>query len=247
MLETERETFTVRLAAPADASALAEAIGQIDEETEFLGPPGEFRAKWAPGLAERLGAFAQNGAGVYLLALRGEEIVGFLGAFAGAVERIRGVVYIAHVGIRRAWRGRGVGTKLFVAIEDWARGQGAWRLDLRVDEENARGLALYRKRGFASEGRIRDGANLDGAWRNHFLMAKVLRPFAEPSWPATDVPPLRDRAAIATPILRTPQVEDAGKFRRFELKLLSETPLLLKQTHEVQDEAAIAQQLADGP
>ena len=57
------------------------------------------------------------------------------------------MIYIAHVGIREAWRGHGVGTKLFVAIEDWARAQGAWRLDLRVDEENARGLALYHKRG----------------------------------------------------------------------------------------------------
>src|SRR5262249_33056556 len=172
MLETKHEAFTVRRAVGADAPALADAISLIDEETEFLGPPGEYRRRWADGLGGRIDTMAANGSGAYLLAVHGEEIVGFLGAFANDFARIRGVIYVAHVGIRRAWRGRGVGNALFAAIEDWARGQGAWRLELRVDEANARGLALYRKRGFVVEGRIPDAAVTDGAWRHHQRMGQ---------------------------------------------------------------------------
>jgi len=244
-MTTTQETLIIRQAVPADVPALATAIGRIDEETQFLGKPGEFHARWAKGFADRLRAFAEKGTGAYVLALNRSEIVGFLGAFAGPFERTRGVIYIAHVGIREAWRGHGVGTKLFVAIEDWARAQGAWRLDLRVDEENARGLALYHKRGFVSEGRIVDGANIEGDWRNHLLMAKVLQPFAEPAWPPTDLLPSASPVRPSAPVFCRPQVEDAAMLRRFELALLREIPLLLKQADEVLDEAGIAKMLAE--
>src|ERR1700740_2270725 len=139
------EAFTVRPAVPTDVPALVAAIATIDEETEFLAKPGEYMRRWAPGFAERLAAMNEKGGGVYVLAEGGGEIVGFLGAFAGAMERTRGVVYIGHVGVRSPWRGRGVGSALFAQLEDWARVHGVWRLDLRVDTQNARGLALYTK------------------------------------------------------------------------------------------------------
>src|SRR5436853_5768989 len=116
-------TFIVRHAVPADVPALTATIAKIDEETEFLGPPGEYLRRWAPGFDERLAAMNAKGTGAYFLAEHGGEIVGFLGAFAGGLERTRGVVYIAHVGVRVAWRGRGIGATLFAAIDDWARGQ----------------------------------------------------------------------------------------------------------------------------
>jgi len=245
MLETKREPFIIRHAAPEDALALTDTIARIDEETEFLGVPGEFRQRWADGFAERLKTMGENGTGAYVLAAHDGEIIGFLGAFAGMIDRARGVIYIAHVGIRRAWRGRGVGAALFAAIEAWARGQGAWRLELRVDEENARGLALYRKRGFAVEGRIVDAASMDGAWRNHLWMAKELRRFAQPPWAPLELPANGQSPRERAPLVRRVRLEDAALVRRFEQELLGETPFLLKQPHEVRDDEAARKEFAE--
>jgi RimJ/RimL family protein N-acetyltransferase len=242
---SKEEAFTVRRAVPADVPALDAAIARIDEETEFLGLPGEYMRRWAPGFADRLKEMGEKGTGAYVLAAHGGEIVGFLGAFAGPVARTRGVIYIAHVGVRETWRGRGVGTALFGAIEEWARAQRAWRLDLRVDTQNARGLALYRKHGFAVEGRVVDGACTHGAWRDHFLMAKALRPLTEPAWAPLELKPSAG-AGEGAAMLRRLQAEDAAKLRAFQLKLLAETPFLLMGPDDVPDEAAMATTLAEG-
>ena len=244
MAESVCEPIVIRRASPADAPALGATIAIIDEETDFLGKPGEYRRRWADGLAQRLRDGAERGTGAYMMALRDAEIVGFLGAFGGFVERTRGVVYVAHVGLRRAWRGRGVGARLFIAVEDWARANAAWRLDLRVDETNAPGLALYRRRGFVSEGRIPRAARVGDDWRNHLFMARTLRPFPEPSWAPLDLAP-EPGEVRSEPMLRRPLVGDAAALVRFEQTLLGETPFLLKQPHEVADEPATAKQLAE--
>jgi|HubBroStandDraft_6_1064221.scaffolds.fasta_scaffold225899_1 RimJ/RimL family protein N-acetyltransferase len=242
---SNEEAFTVRHAMPADVPALDAAIARIDEETEFLAKPGEYMRRWAPGFADRLKEMGEKGTGAYVLAAHGNEIVGFLGAFAGPVARTRGVIYIAHVGVRETWRGRGVGAALFGAIENWARAQGAWRLDLRVDTQNARGLALYRTRGFAVEGRIVDGACTHGVWRDHFLMAKTLRPLTEPPWAPLELAPSTG-AGEAAPSFRRLRAEDAAMLRAFQLKLVGETPFLLMGPDDVPDEAAMATMLAEG-
>jgi RimJ/RimL family protein N-acetyltransferase len=238
------EAFIVRHAGPADVAPLAAVIGKIDEETEFLGLPGEYERLGAPGLGERLKDMGEKGTGAYVIAEAGGEIVGFLGAWAGPFKRTRGVVYIAHVGVRAAWRGRGVGSALFAAIEDWARGQDAWRLDLRVDTQNARGLALYTKRGFTVEGRIVDGACTDGVWRDHFLMAKTLRVLSGPAWEPLELPPSGE-GSEAPVSFRPTRADDAQRLRAFQHEVVGETPFMLMQPADVADEATFAKNLAD--
>jgi ribosomal protein S18 acetylase RimI-like enzyme len=51
------------------------------------------------------------------------------------------------------WRGRGVGSALVQAAIEWARGAGLHKLCLEVFPHNAAGIALYRRAGFAEEGR----------------------------------------------------------------------------------------------
>jgi RimJ/RimL family protein N-acetyltransferase len=235
----QEEAFIIRPAVPADVPALDQAIATIDEETEFLAKPGEYLRRWAPGFAGRLAEMNEKGTGAYFIAEHGGEIVGFLGAFAGGLERTRGVVYIGHVGARTTWRGRGIGSALFAAIDDWARGQGAWRLDLRVDTQNTRALALYTKCGFTVEGRIVDGACTHGVWRDHFLMAKALRVLAEPAWGPLELPP-GGEGAEGPVSLRRLRADDAAALRAFQLRLTGETPFLLMQPSDVADEATMA-------
>ena len=55
--------------------------------------------------------------------------------------------------VDRGWRGRGVGSALLRAAVDWARGRGLHKLCLEVFPHNAAAIAMYRKAGFAEEGR----------------------------------------------------------------------------------------------
>jgi RimJ/RimL family protein N-acetyltransferase len=56
--------------------------------------------------------------------------------------------------VDRDWRGRGVGSALVGAAIHWARGQGLHKLSLEVFARNEAAIALYRKSGFAEEGRL---------------------------------------------------------------------------------------------
>ena len=55
--------------------------------------------------------------------------------------------------VAAGWRGRGVGTALVAAAVDWARERGLHKLSLGVFPHNEAAIALYRKFGFADEGR----------------------------------------------------------------------------------------------
>ena len=55
--------------------------------------------------------------------------------------------------VDRDWRGRGVGSALVQAAISRARGQGLHKLCLEVFAHNTAAIALYRKSGFAEEGR----------------------------------------------------------------------------------------------
>jgi len=52
------------------------------------------------------------------------------------------------------WRGRGAGAALVAAAIDRARGRGLHKLALSVFPHNQAAIALYRKFGFAEEGRL---------------------------------------------------------------------------------------------
>jgi len=244
MPESGREVVDIREALPEDGPALMQVIERINQETEFLGTPEE-RLPWADRSVETIREMRAQRRGIYLVALRGSEIVGYLGAFAGWLERNRGVIFIGHVGVRQAERGRGIGRQLFIALESWARQRDAHRLELRVDEANIRGLALYTRREFAIEGRIADAAQIDRRWHAHLWMAKRLDVGREPPWPPLELAPPEPRFDAAAAVFRRVEVADARALCAWERRLLGETPLLLKQPGEVLDEARMAGYLAE--
>jgi ribosomal protein S18 acetylase RimI-like enzyme len=55
--------------------------------------------------------------------------------------------------VARPWRGRGVGSALLAAAIEKARSEGLHKLSLEVFPHNDAAIALYRKFGFAEEGR----------------------------------------------------------------------------------------------
>jgi ribosomal-protein-alanine N-acetyltransferase len=133
--------FTVRAAVAADAGAMAELFAAVAEERTGIAtePPVD--------VEERAAQFARTTAGS-VVAVAGNQLVGFL-----HVEASRHGFGEIGMLVQRDWRGRGVGSALVREAISRARGQGLHKLCLEVFAHNTAAIALYRRCGFAEEGR----------------------------------------------------------------------------------------------
>ena len=135
--------FAVRPARAEDARAMAELFAAVAAERTGIAtePPvdiDERTAVFAAGMAE---------AGTFV-AVAGDQIIGLI-----RIKPSRHGFGDLAMLVDRDWRGRGAGSALVRAAIDWARGQGLHKLSLEVFAHNEAGIALYRKSGFAEEGR----------------------------------------------------------------------------------------------
>lgn len=133
--------FEVRAAEPADARAMAQLYAAVAAERDGIAtePPVDIR--------EAAGRFARTIDGT-VVAVGGGQVIGMLHV---DVSRFG----FAEFGmcVDRDWRGLGVGSALVRAAIAWCRDQGVHKLCLEVFPHNAAAIAMYRKAGFAEEGR----------------------------------------------------------------------------------------------
>jgi L-amino acid N-acyltransferase YncA len=143
--------FTIRRARAGDARAMAELYAAVAAERDGIAgePPVD--------LEERTAVFTRGAPGS-IVAVAGSQAAGG-GVIGGEVV---GMIHIeaSRFGfgefgmlVARGWRGAGVGSALVQAAVAWVREHGLHKLCLEVFPHNTAGLALYRKAGFAEEGR----------------------------------------------------------------------------------------------
>jgi len=133
--------FTVRPAAAGDGRAMAELFAAVAAERTGIAtePPVD--------VDERTDQFARSAAGS-LVAVADRQVIGMI-----HIEASRHGFGEIGMLVDRGWRGHGVGSALVQAAISQARDQGLHKLCLEVFTHNTAAIALYRKCGFAEEGR----------------------------------------------------------------------------------------------
>lgn len=152
----EIRTITVE-----DASLYLELCCRLDQETPFMMfEPGE-RTTTVAEQRKQIASMLLTDNQMIFVAENHGQLVGHLQAFGGRHRRNRNTVYLV-VGVLQTYANQGIGTALFQAMEDWAKRNGAHRLELTVMTHNAAAVALYQKLGFEIEGTARDTLLVDG-------------------------------------------------------------------------------------
>ena len=166
-METE---IQIRKAVPADAEKLVELMKRVEDSGFMLFEPGE--RKTAPEqFKKRIEGLDRHSA--IMLAEENGVLMGYLFAMGDSLARKQHSVYAA-IGVREGQRGKGIGTKLFQALEQWAKEKELHRIELTVIEQNEAGVALYQKMGFEIEGIKKDSLYINGNYVNEYYMAKIL-------------------------------------------------------------------------
>jgi GNAT superfamily N-acetyltransferase len=142
---------------PEDAEALsrvfaasAEYHRDIDDMPPLIAPLGMDYAR------QRFAAMrTDDSEHLLLVAEAGGEVVGHVEARMRRDEAAGFTgTYVEELAVAPEWRGRGVGTALMAAVDEWARGKGALSVALDHFHTNEGAHRLYERLGFHVRGII---------------------------------------------------------------------------------------------
>ena len=159
-----------RLATPADLDAV-HAIYVDTRVVPYLGFDPMSRAAFVPVFGQLV-----SSGGFHLVEAEG-GIVGFYHVTRQA-GRARHVATLGTFAVAPEAQGRGVGMAILEAVIARLHADGVARIELTLEADNPRALALYRKLGFEHEGTLRAAYQRAGEpnFIDQWLMAKVSRP-----------------------------------------------------------------------
>ncbi len=164
------QTLLVRVVTTADAALMVDFLKQVAGESDFLSfGQGEVQLTVADELAMITKCLhADND--LFLVAEMDGRIVGNL-IFRGGV-RIR-TRHSGEFGVSvfRDFWGLGIASDLIGALIAWAEQNGLIKkINLKVREDNAGAIRLYRSFGFSEEGRISRDFCVNGTYYHSILM-----------------------------------------------------------------------------
>jgi GNAT superfamily N-acetyltransferase len=138
-----KRNVTIRQAVIGDIQRMTELLEQLFAiETDFTAEPHKQRR----GLEMMLGDESNR---CIMVAASDGEVVGMCTAqlvVSTAEGALSGWVEDLVIDVR--FRGEGIGRSLLAAVQDWCHTQGATRVQLLADRENAPALTFYRKQGW---------------------------------------------------------------------------------------------------
>lgn len=163
--------MNIRKAEIKDAENMLNMMLELDDETEYmLYEPGERSTDSRKMEATISRAIVNNN--LLLVAEEGKEIVGFISADRGMVNRIKHAAYIV-VGIRKEFRNQGIGSEFFEELDLWARENRIIRLELTVMCNNNVAKHLYENNGFKVEGIKEKSCFINNKYIDEYYMSKI--------------------------------------------------------------------------
>ncbi|MCM3741303.1 GNAT family N-acetyltransferase [Oceanobacillus luteolus] len=157
----------------SDAAELAHLVNEVEATSEYmLWETGERQVTVEKQL-KMIEEMSKSSNSTIIVAEVEGSLVGYLFAIGGNAKRNRHSVYIV-TGILEKYRGKGIGTKLFTALDEWAKFNGIHRMELTVVTTNEAGTRLYKKSGFEIEGTKRSSLLIDGTYMDEYYMSKLI-------------------------------------------------------------------------
>jgi ribosomal protein S18 acetylase RimI-like enzyme len=146
----------LRPARPSDAVALAAAERETAQTPGLLlARPNEVKVE-----SVRRKILELRRAGRFLVAEGDGRMAGHAFLEPMGLEALAHIVRLSVV-VHRGFRGRGIGRALAEGLQEWARRtRGIRKVELLVRATNAPAIALYRRLGFRTEGRLRKRARV---------------------------------------------------------------------------------------
>ena len=152
------------------AESFARVLDVVARERRYIGfiegPPVESTRQFLRSIVD--------GAGVQLLAVHGDIVVGWCDIMRNPIEGFRHVGRLG-MGVLPEFRGRGLGKRIAVETIRAARAAGLERIELEVFASNGRAIALYQSLGFVVEGVKKRSRKLDGEYDDNVCMADSQR------------------------------------------------------------------------
>jgi RimJ/RimL family protein N-acetyltransferase len=169
MSENKPASFLIREAIHADAPVLVKA------EQEIAATPGSLVSHPSELILEKfeqkIADLTDNPRGKYLVAVRGNELIGHALLDPLHLIAIRHVVHLT-IAVHPGFQGEGVGEALLSRLVEWAKSaKEIEKIELHVRSGNLRAIALYKKLGFTEEGRLKKRVKVaDGQYFDDVLM-----------------------------------------------------------------------------
>ncbi len=111
---------------------------------------------------------------VFLVAEENGVVVGFVIIRRGKYSKNRHVGYLG-IGVRKDYRGKGIGKSLMREAERIARQRGFEKICLEVFSSNRRAIKFYKKLGYKIEGKRKKQYIIGGKYVDEVLMGKWLK------------------------------------------------------------------------
>lgn len=164
--------LTIREITSDDAAAFLDLCLRLDGETAFMMfEPGERNTTVAQQRDMITAALASSNSTIIVAEADG-ELAGYVAAYGGEFNRIRHSAYVV-AGVRQAFAGQGIGTRLFAELDAWAMRHGVHRLELTVRTDNGAAIRLYHRMGYDVEGTRRRSLRVDDHVVDELYMAKL--------------------------------------------------------------------------
>ena len=166
-------TYIIREAVSDDAEKMISYLNQVGGESDnLIHGENEFTVP-IEGVKRKLAMSNASENSIVLIALDNEKIIARAELQGYYAARIRHRA-ILSISVKKEYWNQGIGTEMINRIVEQAKKMNIRSIELEAISDNARGIHLYHKMGFADIGIYKDYFYVNGIYKDAVVMQKIL-------------------------------------------------------------------------